>query len=239
MSETTAPAPRKTKVPRINVRRRTTQWLLAPLVIITIGLGWKYPLVGLIVPTVMLIGIIGGIIRGRYVCGNLCPRGSFLDRMIAPISLKRPIPEFLRKPAFRWIVLAAMMGFMVFRISQNPSDIMHWGRVFWVMCLATTAIGVVLGVLVHPRAWCSFCPMGTMQSKLGGHKHTLQIDGAACKSCGLCAKACPFGLSPMDHKDAGILEERDCLKCAECTAACPIGALTFPSKGDQAREKAA
>lgn len=168
MSETTAPAPRKTKVPRINVRRRTTQWLLAPLVIITIGLGWKYPLVGLIVPTVMLIGIIGGIIRGRYVCGNLCPRGSFLDRMIAPISLKRPIPEFLRKPAFRWIVLAAMMGFMVFRISQNPSDIMHWGRVFWVMCLATTAIGVVLGGTGSPSRVVFLLPHGDYAEQAGG-----------------------------------------------------------------------
>jgi len=224
---------------RSNVRRQKTQWFLAPLVIITLALGWKYPLIGLIVPTVMVIGIVGGIIRGRYVCGNLCPRGSFLDRLIAPLSPNRPIPELLRKPIFRWAIVVGLMGLMVFRISQNPGDIMHWGRVFWMMCLVTTAIGLVLGLTIHHRAWCSFCPMGTMQNALGGHKQQLRIDAAACKSCGLCTKACPFGLSPMDHKDQGILPDRDCLKCAECTAACPVSALTFPTKGEQPMDKAA
>jgi hypothetical protein len=56
---------------------------------------------------------------------------------------------------------------MVFRVSQNPGDWRHWGKTFWMMCVITTAIGVVLGILLHPRTWCAFCPMGTLQGALG------------------------------------------------------------------------
>ena len=45
----------------------------------------------------------------------------------------------------RWLLFAGLMGFMVFRILQNPTDIHHWGRVFWLMCVITTVVGVVFG----------------------------------------------------------------------------------------------
>lgn len=210
------------------VRRRIIQWCLMPIVLITIGLGWKYPLLGFSVPVVMLTGMVGAVIRGRYVCGNLCPRGSFLDRVIAPVSRKKDIPDSLRNMPWRWLVFAAMMGFMTFRIAQNPTDIYHWGRVFWLMCVITTSIGVVLGLAIHPRTWCSFCPMGTMQSALGGSKRQLTINSELCRECKLCEKACPINLPIVKHKDNGRLLERDCLKCPECIASCPHEVLSWP-----------
>ena len=211
-------------------RRHIIQWFLMPIVIVTIGLGWKYPLLGFSVPAVMLAGMIGGIIRGRYVCGNLCPRGSFFDRLMTCVSRKKPIPEFLISMAFRWVLFAALMGFMVFSILQNPTDIRHWGHVFWLMCVVTTGIGVVLGILIHPRSWCAFCPMGTMQNALGGGKHQLRIDSETCVECKDCEKACPFGLSIAEHKNDGNLPSRDCLKCSECIAVCPKSALSWPRR---------
>ena len=211
-------------------RRRTLQWILAPVVVITIGLGWKFPLLGYTVPVVMITGLVGGLFRGRWVCGNVCPRGSLLDRVIARVSPKKPIPRFIRHPAFRWAVFAAMMGFMTFRIAQNPTDFNHIGRVFWLMCVITTGIGVVSGVLFHPRVWCSFCPMGTMQSAVGGGKHQLLIDPEKCRECRTCEKVCPIGLPIVDYKDSGVMSHRDCLKCPECVAVCPARALRWPSK---------
>lgn len=215
----------------INIKKRhIIQWCLLPIVLITIGLGWKYPLLGFSVPIVMLTGLAGGLINGRYVCGNLCPRGSFLDRVIPHISPNKHIPSFLRNMLFRWIVFAALMGFLVFRISRNPSDIYHWGKVFWVMCVITTGIGVVLGVLIRPRAWCSFCPIGTMQNALGGHKNQLRIDTDLCVGCKKCQKVCPLDLDVASHKEGGVVRERDCLKCSECIVTCPKDALTWPQK---------
>ncbi len=210
------------------MRRRKLQWALAPVVVITIGLGWTYPALGYAVPAVMLMGMIGSLFNGRYVCGNLCPRGAFFDRYFGWMRKGRRIPEALRGIWLRWFLFAALMAFMIFRISRNAGSWEHWGRVFWLMCAVTTAAGIVLAVLVHPRAWCSVCPMGTLQSALGGHRGLYQIE-RSCKECRTCEKACPLDLPIVVHKAEGVLKERDCLKCLECAAACPIGAVRGPS----------
>lgn len=217
-------------IDRAVARRRKIQWCLAWVVIVTIGLGWKYSILGFSVPVVMLTGMVGGFFNGRYVCGNLCPRGSFFDRFIRPISFARPIPAFLRATPLRWVILVLMMGFMVWRIAQNPGDWRHWGKTFWLMCVITTAVGLVLGILIHPRTWCAFCPIGTLQNVLGGHKHRLLIDAAKCKQCRICEKACPFALSIVADKDKGRLTTPDCLKCSECLAVCPAKALSWAKK---------
>jgi len=213
-------------------RRRALQWCLVPVVLVTIGLGYWYPVFGYTVPLVMVAGMIGGVLRGRYVCGNLCPRGGFLERAVGLVNRRRSIPGFLRHMGLRWLIFAVLMGLLVVRISQRPPDTPLWqhvGRVFWLMCVVTTGIGVVLGVLIQPRLWCAFCPMGTMQNLLGGGKRQLRIDAESCIACRLCEKACPLNLSIVKHKDGGRLEERDCLKCAECVAACPRQALSWQS----------
>jgi len=211
------------------MRRRVFQWCLVLVAVVTVGLGWKYPLLGFVVPAVMLAGFVGGMIRGRYVCGNLCPRGSLFDRLISPISRKRAIPTFLRNMRFRWVLFAALMGFMVFRVSRNPTDVRHWGYTFWLMCTITTGIGVSLGVLYHPRIWCAFCPMGTVQNALGGGKRQIEMDSDACIECGLCERVCPLGLAIVKHKEDGRLQDRDCARCSECVASCPKGALSWPT----------
>jgi len=142
--------------------RYIIQWLLLPIVIAVISLGWKYPWLGLSVPLVMIIGLIGAFFNGRYVCGNLCPRGAFFDRIVTKISPGRPIPAFLRSMKFRYTVLALLMGFMVYRLLQNPLSLDHYGRVFWLMCVVTTLLGIILALFFRARTWCAFCPIGTL-----------------------------------------------------------------------------
>ena len=210
-------------------RRRVIQWCLAPVVLITIAFGYRYPILGYSVPAVMLAGLIGGIFRGRFVCGNLCPRGSFLDRCVAPISRDKHIPNFLRRMWLRGPLFVALMGFMIFRVFQRPENAIFWeylGRVFWLMCVVTTSLAVVLGIMIKPRTWCSFCPMGTMQNALGGGKFQLRIDPESCIECGSCEKICPIDLPIVKYKNIGRVEERDCLKCFECIAVCQKEALS-------------
>lgn len=207
--------------------RRTLQWLLAPIVIVTIAFGWKYPLLGFAVPVAMITGLVGGMLRGRWVCGNLCPRGSLFDRVIAPIAPRRPIPPLLRHMGLRWIIFALLMGFMAWRLAADPGSLRHWGLVFWSICTLTTAVGLATAMLIHPRTWCAFCPVGTLQNAIGGGRQPLQID-AACRECGKCEKNCPMDLSIVRHKPAGALGDRDCLRCPECISACPVNALAWP-----------
>jgi len=225
-------------VERLSHRRRIVQWTLAPITLIVIALGWKYPLLGFAVPLVMIVGIVGGVINGRYVCGHLCPRGGFYDRMISPLSPGRPIPRFLKKALLRWALVFLLMGFMVFRILQNPGDVYHWGRVFWLMCVVTTGVGVVLGVFLHQRSWCSFCPIGTIQNAMGGRKNQLLIDAERCRECAACEKVCPIGLPIVRHKLEGVVNEPDCLKCPECIKVCPAQALRWPREAESKSVKA-
>jgi ferredoxin-type protein NapH len=117
------------------------------------------------------------------------------------------------------------MAFMVYRIIQNPADFDHWGRVFWLMYTVTTAIGVVLAVFVHPRVWCTFCPMGTIQSALDRGRHRIVIDAEKCIECRACEKACPMLRAIIRHKAAGTEADRDCLRCCQCCNVCPKQAL--------------
>lgn len=213
-----------------NSRRRTVQLIIAPIVPVVTLLGWKYPFLGFIVPVVMLTGVITGFFKGRYACGNLCPRGGFFDRLIAPLSRNKPLPALFVSMRFRWTIFSILMGFMAFQILKNPTSLEHYGRVFWIMCAVTTLIGLILGLFINHRAWCSFCPMGTMQNAFGGSKQRLSIDTESCRSCRKCEGSCPMGIKIADFREVGQIVSRDCLKCKECIYSCPKKAINLPGQ---------
>lgn len=214
--------------PAVTATKPVYRWFLGLFMLSVIAIGWKYPLLGFAVPVAMLTGILGGFFRGRYVCGNFCPRGSFYDTIFSYFGGSRPVPGFFLSPLFRWVVMAVLMGFMTWRIAQNPGEWRHWGTVFWSMCLITTAVGIPLGMRYRSRSWCSFCPVGTMAAAIGGAKYRLEI-AHDCRQCGICEKQCPMGLSIAEHRDSGALPHRDCIKCSSCVDACPRGALDWPA----------
>jgi len=138
-------------------------WLL-PLVVIG---GIFVPVLGYLVFGMMVFFLVLSYFRGRFWCANYCPRGSFLDLVLSRFSLKRKIPRFLLRPLFRWAFVACFMIFFVFQIASAEKTVAGIGFVFVRMCLITTVIAVVLGIPIHQRTWCAFCPMGTLQGALG------------------------------------------------------------------------
>ncbi len=199
------------------------KWLLSMIVAAVLLLGWRFPALGFAVPVAMAAGMGGGFFRGRWVCGNLCPRGSLLDTWLGALP-RRPLPGWMARPAVRWGVLAVLVGAMVLQLAGDPGNWRHWGVVFWRMCLVTTAAAVLLAVSLSARSWCRLCPVGTVAAEIGGGKMPLQI-GASCRGCSLCEQACPMQLSIVAHRAAGQLPHRDCLKCSTCVKACPSQVL--------------
>jgi len=199
-------------------KRAIIQWALLPLVFIVIGVGWKYPLLGLIVPIVIIAALITSIYKGRYFCGTFCPRGAFYDRFVVYFSPKRSIPKFFRSMKFRIFIILLFSASLIIQLHHNFFSINHWAQVFWTLCFLTTAFGIALALLIHPRTWCAFCPVGTLQNLIGGKKQTLKIKKENCAQCRLCEKKCPMDLPILDNK---ATEMKDCLKCEECVNACP------------------
>lgn len=200
-------------------------WLL-PIYLIV---GYIYPIVGFAALICMLAPIVWAAARGRYWCGNWCPRGSFYDSVMAKLSPNKPIPAVLRHPWFRAFMVAFIMGVFTVQMISAWGDLNAMGMVFVRIIFVTTVVGIVLAVTVHQRAWCTFCPMGTIASFISAKTapKPLMVE-ASCVSCKLCTKACPLQLKPYEAKgnDAGF-SDADCLKCGRCIDVCPKKALHF------------
>ena len=203
----------------------TYKWLLALVVVVVIMLGWRFPVLGFVVPVAMVAGMGGGFFRGRWICGNLCPRGSLLDTWFSVLP-RRTLPEWMGRSDVRWEVLTVLIGLMVAQLAVEPGNWRHWGIVFWRMCLITTTAALVLAATYAPRGWCGICPVGTVASQVGGARQPLQI-ASSCRACGLCEQVCPMQFNIADHRQAGQLPHRDCLKCSSCVKACPSQALSW------------
>jgi ferredoxin-type protein NapH len=138
-------------------------WLLP---VILIG-GMIWPLLGYLVAGMMVFFIILSYFRGRYWCWNLCPRGAFLDIVLARVSAKKKIPKPLTSKNFRWPVLALVICIFLMQLILMPKTFPAIGSLFVRMCLATTLISILVGIPIHHRTWCAFCPMGTLQEEVG------------------------------------------------------------------------
>lgn len=185
-----------------------------------------FPVVGWLAVVCMVGPVLTSVFRGRHWCGHFCPRGNFYDKVIGRISLNRRIPRFLRSVAFRTCMVGLI--FTVFGVQMYAAwgDWAAMGRVFWLIILLTTVVGIVLGVAYAPRAWCTFCPMGSLSAAVAprtprkGFKN-IHV-GKGCIGCKKCAKACPMQLAPYRAKGAeGGLADADCIKCGACVGKCP------------------
>lgn len=212
-------------------------WIL----LIYLAVGVIYPVIGTIALICMLAPLIIAPFRGRYWCGNWCPRGSFWDNVIVKISPKKPIPAIFRRTDFRIFMVLFIIGVFSVQMYYAWGDFSAMGAVFVRIILITTIVGLVLGVMYHQRTWCSFCPMGTLAGWLSAafKPQPLMVENA-CVNCKLCSTACPLQLTPYDAKGhtAGFTHN-DCLKCSRCIDKCPKKALAFNNihKNDLAGQK--
>ncbi len=214
-------------------------------------LGWFYPVIGLIAIVCMIGPVLTSIWRGRYWCGNICPRGNMYDRLVALYSPHRPIPKFVRTFGFRLFMVLFIFTMFGIQLSyaKSWSDV---GRVFWTIILITTIVGIVLSFIYAPRTWCSFCPMGTisrwvapkkeplpkgfksvhvgnaclMNTRSNGN-HQASVNGGVATGevkakCMSCARVCPMQLTPYDARGEDAgYLHPDCIKCGKCTLVCP------------------
>ena len=213
-------------------------WIIIAYIII----GWFYPVIGLIALICMIGPVLTSIWRGRFWCGNVCPRGNLYDRLLSKYSPHRPIPAFVRTFGFRLFMVFFIFGMfgtqLTLTVPWSEGGLPMWsgiGRVFWTIIVMTTIVGVTLSFIYAPRTWCSFCPMGTISSWVAPkhqpfpHPYTAVHVAASCQmKCKQCARVCPMQLTPYDSRgqEVGYLHP-DCLKCGKCTLVCPTKIMSL------------
>jgi len=206
-------------------RRRIKAWVwpILPAVLIA---GWFYPVFGFVMLLCMGAAVGLAFYRGREWC-DVCPRGAFYDLVVKRLGVERRIPRLVRTGGLRVLMLGIMMTVMTVGLSRSWGDPAGMGRVFVMILIVTTVVGLAFAAFVNPRAWCSFCPMGSMAFAIGKGRYPMRVDAASCNDCGACAKVCVMELDPAAYKREGSMAHGDCLKCVACVAACPRGALSF------------
>lgn len=211
-------------------------WPLVPLV--SFG-GFIYPKVGLMLFPMLVLIMISGFFRGRFWCGNICPRGAFLDIPVRKISPGKKIGRFFSGRAVRIAALVMMFsvfGINIYRAFQfygTSSFLDRLGMVGVMMCAVTTSVALILSIGIHHRTWCSFCPMGTIQKFLhslknrilgNGYpdKHLTVLTSSVCTGCKICSRECPLGIDVHSAVKSGkkVLDDNNCIKCGACAVKC-------------------
>jgi len=209
-------------------KRMMTQFFMGIVFIAILIGGWRYPLLGFFIPLCMLSGLGIGLYRGRKWCDWYCPRGSFYDAWMKPLSIRKKIPLLFKDMRFRAGALVLLMLMMAVNVAVRWPHADRIGRFFILMLISTTLLGVILAVLFHQRSWCTVCPIGTVIHLIGKRKYPLYIDSKECIVCKACEKVCPTQISPYRFKkeDRQAVLDGDCLKCNLCVAVCPKNALS-------------
>ena len=209
-------------------KRRIKQFVMASLFLVVIIGGWRYPLFGYFIPLCMLLGVGIGFLEGRKWCDWLCPRGSFFDVLMKPISPKKEIPAFFKGLPFKIGILSFLMLMMALQIIKRWPNPYKIGMFFVILLTVTTILGIILALIFHPRTWCCFCPIGSMANWVDRKRYHLKIDSKLCTECKLCYKVCPIQVAPHISKRQGneTIKDGDCLKCNLCVRACPKKALS-------------
>lgn len=237
------------KTNRIFTPVRKYAWLF---IVLTALCGLWFPKLGLLIIPVMLYLAVLGFSKGKYWCGNYCPHGSLFDKYISIVSRNVKIPAVfksttLRVLGFSWF--GYMLAIRLTRVAALWGDFSFWdklGFIFVVNYLVVTIAGTILALLVSPRAWCSFCPMGTLQKisyALGkwtgrnirtDEKVTVSSPDM-CHSCATCARVCPMQLEPFKHfGQENQLISDECIRCSSCVTYCPAGILSLETKAGAA-----
>ena len=146
--------------------------LLSLAVVATIAVGgYFFPLLGFAVPVLIAVALAMNARSRRSFCARTCPNGAAFGAALKPVSRFRRLPAFLPDPGFR----RGLCGFMLFcaigQAARGYPDAASIGRVFWAIYLIAVGLGAAAGLLYKPRAWCAFCPMGTLQDTVAPHRN--------------------------------------------------------------------
>ena len=204
-----------------------------------------------------------GAVLGRFVCGWLCPFGLVQDllHMIPfPKKLKR-LPGDRVLKYLRYVVLVGFVIILPLTaldvvgqgspwyckyicpsgtlfagiplVASNPALQSALGWIFnWKVAILVVLL--LLSVVVY-RPFCRYlCPLGAIYGLFNPIAfYRYEVDSEKCVDCGLCARACGFGIRANETPNS-----TECIRCGQCIKACPHGAICSTLSRRRAKKKA-
>lgn len=147
---------------------KSRAWTVASFVLVVVFAvgGFFFPLLGFGVLGLMTVALVMNFRSRRSFCAGTCPNGTFLAVAMKPISRNTKIPSALVNPHFRKLLCGVMMFCMIGLLVRGYPNFTSIGKVFWTIYAIALSVGVAIGLLYKPRAWCAFCPLGTLQDTI-------------------------------------------------------------------------
>lgn len=113
--------------------------------------------------------------RGKMHCARICPRGSLVGKVCSHVNLGLKKPAIMNTSGFKTFLWALMMGsFAVVLVLFIPQGLEATGNAILVFMEVATALAILSGILFTPRAWCTYCPMGTTTGRIRGLRKALE-----------------------------------------------------------------
>lgn len=137
------------------------------IMLIVFGLSFidhRFGILGLLCLAVPIVLALLGY--GRAHCTHLCPRGSFLGKVVKFISLKKKLPKFFRDENVRFGLIVFFVMCMLGNVLRYFPDWVRMANGMFQIMVASLFIGIVFGVIFHPRSWCAFCPVGALTGEI-------------------------------------------------------------------------
>lgn len=176
----------------------------------------------------LLIALAG---KGRYWCGNLCPRGSFFDLIFGKLSSNNRVPRILKSIPIRLLVMTMMFSVFGMGIYNSGGDLLYIAHVIYKIIVVTTIVGMFLALIFNKRGWCAICPMGSLAAFIThiiGSSNPVHVNPCYSR-CNKCVEQCPMHIPIKTYKD-GYIAHGDCIRCHQCVHTCPKNNIKKPPK---------
>ncbi len=128
--------------------------------------GFFWPLVGLVVPVMILVGLVTNLFGRRSFCAGLCPNGRSLSFAFSRITRNEALDKDFRSPMLRRALCAFALFCAVNLLVRSGGELALVGRAFWLVYTMSVGLSAVLAIAYKPRSWCAVCPMGTLQDTI-------------------------------------------------------------------------
>lgn len=175
---------------------------------------------------IFLLSFILALFLGRFYCSWLCPINTVMN-MVTKVKIKFhlksiPVPQFIKKPLFRYgMLIAFILAFAFVMASSRKLPILP----------TLFAVGVILTAFFPENLWHRYlCPYGTILQAIGKlSKRSYSINDSLCISCGICYRVCPSDAIQMNENSRKkySINRSECLVCGKCAEVCPKNVIRY------------